>query len=98
MIITKTVNGKELTFALSGSLDTITVPELEKELESSVAGMEKLVFDFGKLEYISSAGLRILLRYHKIFAEKGGMVVRNVNPDVMDIFEVTGFLAFLVIE
>lgn len=98
MNIAKTVNGSELLMALSGSLDTMTAPTLEKAVDESLGGVTKLIFDFAKLEYVSSAGLRILLRCHKIMAKQGSMVVRNVNKDVMDIFEVTGFSSILTIE
>ena len=98
MTIMKTLNEKELTVALEGRLDTTTSPELENELAESLTGVETLVFDLGKLDYISSAGLRILLSAQKKMNLQGEMKVRNVKSDIMDIFEVTGFTEVLTIE
>ena len=95
MTITKTQNGNELILALEGRLDTMTAPELEAELNKSLAGAETLVMDFSKLEYISSAGLRVLLSAHKAMSGKGGMKVTNVNDIVQEVFEVTGFADIL---
>ncbi len=95
MTITKTQNGEALTIALEGRLDTMTSPELEAELNKSLAGAETLVMDFSKLEYISSAGLRVLLSAHKAMSGKGGMKVTNVNDIVQEVFEVTGFADIL---
>ncbi|MBR4725992.1 MAG: STAS domain-containing protein [Lachnospiraceae bacterium] len=96
--ITKDLNGTELSFALEGRLDTVTAPQLESEVKSSVDGVDKMVVDCAKLEYISSAGLRVLLLAQKIMNEKGSLVVRNVSEEVMEIFEVTGFVDILTIE
>ncbi|MCI9428469.1 MAG: STAS domain-containing protein [Eubacterium sp.] len=98
MIITKTTEGTSLTLVLEGRLDTVTAPQLESELRSSIDGIDKLFLDFTSLEYISSAGLRILLSTQKIMNKQGGMVIRNVNEDVMDIFEITGFVDILTVE
>lgn len=98
MNIKKEQNGKELNIAVEGRLDTITAPELDSELTSSLDGIEKLIFDFGDLEYISSAGLRVLLSAQKVMTKQGGMVIRNVKPEIMEIFEVTGFVDILDIE
>lgn len=98
MTITKTENGTSLTLNVEGRLDTMTAPELEKEISASTANVNELVIDFTKLEYISSAGLRVLLAAHKNFAKKGGMSITNVNETVMDIFDVTGFKDILVIK
>lgn len=98
MNINKTVNGNELTVALEGRLDTATSPALEAELKNSLEGVEKLVFDFASLEYLSSAGLRVLLGAQKIMNKQGEMIVRNVNETIMEIFEVTGFCDVLTIE
>ena len=98
MKINKTQNGTELTIALEGRLDTMTSPELEAELNRSLGGAESLVFDFSKLDYISSAGLRVLLASHKQMAGKGGMKVTNVNEIVQEVFDVTGFADILTIE
>lgn len=98
MNINKTVNGNELTVALEGRLDTATAPQLEAELNQSIVGTQKLVFDFAGLEYLSSAGLRVLLAAQKIMNKQGEMIVRNVNETIMEIFEVTGFCDVLTIE
>lgn len=98
MIINKTKDGTSLTFALEGRLDTTTAPQLESELKSSIDGIDKLFLDFASLEYISSAGLRILLSAQKTMNKQGSMVIKNVNEDVMDIFHITGFVDILTIE
>ena len=98
MTISKTMNGTILTIAVEGRLDTVTAPELESELRDSLGGAQELVFDFSKLEYISSAGLRVLLSAHKTMAAKGGMKVTHVNEIVQEVFEVTGFADILTIE
>ena len=91
-------NGTEVTIALEGRLDIITAPDLEDQIEDLLEGADKLIFDFAKLKYISSAGLRIMLAAMQIMEDKQGMVVRNVTPEVMNIFEVTGFIDDLTIE
>ena len=96
--ITKAQNGKELTVALEGRLDTTTAPQLEEEVKESLSGVESLVFDFAKLEYVSSAGLRVLLSAQKIMNKQGSMVVKNSSEEVKEIFEVTGFSDILTIE
>jgi len=98
MTIEKTANGAELTMTLSGRLDTTTAPQLETELKASIDGVEHLVLDFAALEYLSSAGLRVLLSAQKIMNKQGSMVVRNVNETIAEIFEVTGFCDVLTIE
>lgn len=98
MTIEKTTNGSEMTLTLNGRLDTITAPQLETELKSSIAGVETLIFDFTALEYLSSAGLRVLLAAQKIMNKQGQMIVRNVNETIAEIFEVTGFSDILTIE
>ena len=95
MTITKKQNGSALEIALEGRLDTMTSPELEAELNQSLAGADSLTFDFSKLEYISSAGLRVLLSAHKAMSSKGGMKVTHVNEIVEEVFEVTGFADIL---
>ncbi len=97
MTIAKTENGTEVCLNVDGRLDTTTSPELEKAIQG-LGKAEKLVIDFEKLDYISSAGLRVLLSAHKAFSKKGGMVVRHANDQIMDVFEVTGFKDVLVIE
>ncbi|EOT24469.1 anti-anti-sigma factor [Eubacterium sp. 14-2] len=98
MIITKTTDGTSLTLVLEGRLDTMTAPQLESELRDSIEGIDKLFLDFASLEYISSAGLRILLSTQKIMNKQGSMVIRNANEGVMDIFDITGFADILTIE
>ena len=98
MKITKTLNGITLNIALEGRLDTTTAPELEKELKDSLDTADALTLDFSKLDYISSAGLRVLLSTHKTMVKKGGMKVVNVNEIVNEVFEVTGFSDILTIE
>jgi anti-sigma B factor antagonist len=98
MKINKTQNGSELLIALEGRLDTTTAPELEKELKDSIGGVEDLTIDFEKLDYISSAGLRVLLSAQKIMMKQGKMVVTNPNDVISEIFEVTGFRDILTIE
>ena len=98
MEIKKTLNGNELLVAVEGRLDTTTAPQLEENVRSSIDGMKSLVFDFEKLGYISSAGLRVLLAMQKIMNKQGSMTIRNVNETVMEVFEVTGFVDILTIE
>ena len=97
MTISKQQNGSALTMALEGRLDTTTSPELEKELKASLDGADSLVLDFSKLDYISSAGLRVLLSAHKQMSGKGGMKVTNVNEIVREVFDVTGFADILTV-
>ncbi|MBR2705819.1 MAG: STAS domain-containing protein [Mogibacterium sp.] len=96
--IEKKQDGKDLTVALTGRLDTVTAPELESELASSLDDVENLVIDMTDLEYISSAGLRVLLTAQKTMNQKGSMKLINVNETVMEIFDVTGFVDILTIE
>ena len=98
MNITKTQNGTNLTVALEGRLDTTTAPDLEKELKDSMDGITALTLDFATLDYISSAGLRVLLSAHKAMSKKGGMKVVNANEMVREVFDVTGFADILDIE
>ncbi len=98
MTITQQKNGTTLTLAPEGRLDTMTSPELEAVLQKSLDGVESLVLDFSGLNYISSAGLRVLLSAHKAMSAKGGMKVCHVNETIQEIFEVTGFSDILTIE
>ena len=98
MKINKNLNGSSLNVALEGRLDTTTAPELEQSLKESMDAATELTLDFAKLEYISSAGLRVLLSAHKAMSKKGGMKVVNVNEVVNEVFEVTGFADILDIE
>ena len=95
MTINKNLNGNQLTIALEGRLDTTTAPELEAELKMSLDNVNSLIFDLDKLDYISSAGLRVLLSAQKIMSKKGGMKVTHVNEIVQEVFEVTGFADIL---
>lgn len=96
--INKTIENGKVLFALDGRLDTTTAPELEKELKGALDGASELTLDFEKLEYISSAGLRVLLSAKKALARQGDMKIKNVNETIMEIFDVTGFSEILTIE
>ena len=98
MKIEQNKTGSKLCMALEGRLDTTTAPQLEEELKSSLAGITDLVFDFAKLEYISSAGLRVLLSTQKVMNRQGSMKILHVNEIIMEVFEVTGFVDILTIE
>ena len=96
-VITK-VNGSNLEVAVEGSLDTMTAPEFEEKMNGSLDGIKDILFDFAKLDYISSAGLRILITLQKKMNKLGSMKIINANEIVMEIFEVTGFVEILNIE
>ena len=96
--IQKTIEDGKATFALEGMLDTVTAPELEKELGEVLEGLSELTFDLEKLEYISSSGLRILLFAQKAMNKQGRMTVTHVNGSIMEIFDVTGFTEIMTIE
>ena len=96
--IEKITEDKKIIYSLEGRLDTTTSPDLEKEVEALPEDIQELVFDFEKLDYISSAGLRVLLAAQKLMAKQGDMKVVNVNESIMGIFEVTGFTDILTIE
>ena len=98
MIIDKQLNGSELTLALNGRLDTTTAPELENAIKENIAGVTNLVMDFAGLEYLSSAGLRVILSAQKTMNKQGEMVIRNVNETINEVFEITGFIDILTIE
>lgn len=95
MTINKIINEKTLTIELSGRLDTVTSPMLEAAIDESVSGIDNLKLDFSKLEYISSSGLRVLLRAYKIMSKQGSMTVCNANATIQEIFELTGFSDFI---
>lgn len=97
MNIDKKVNGTELVMAISGRMDTITAPQFEAELKSNIEGVEKLVLDFENLEYVSSAGLRVILGAQKIMSNQGEMIIKNVCDVIYEVFEVTGFVDILTI-
>ena len=96
--IEKTGNGSELCVALTGRLDTTTSPELEQELKDHLAAVSDLTIDMSALDYISSAGLRVLLSAQKTMNKQGKMRVTNVNQTILEIFEVTGFTDILTIQ
>lgn len=98
MKIEKKQDGAELTIALEGRLDTMTAPQLDQELQGNLGGITKLTFDLAQLEYVSSAGLRVLLSAQKVMNKQGKMIVKNVNEQIMEVFEVTGFTDILTIE
>ena len=96
--INKTVNGSELTVALKGRLDTLTAPQLEEELKADMENATELILDLADLEYVSSAGLRVLLSAQKTMNTKGSMVLKNVSEEIREIFDVTGFSDIRTIE
>lgn len=98
MEIIKKGEGKNLTVEVQGRLDTVTAPELENVFNESLDAVDDLVIDFSNLEYISSAGLRVLLSTQKKMSSKGSMKVTNVNDEVMEVFDITGFSSILTIE
>ena len=98
MTINKNLEGEKLTIALEGRLDTTTAPELETELKTALNGVTNLVFDLKALEYISSAGLRVLLSAQKTMNKQGEMTITGANETIMEIFDVTGFVDILNIE
>ena len=97
MTIQKEQNGTELTISLEGRLDTTTAPELEGVLKDALTGMTDLKFDLSRLEYISSAGLRVLLSAQKVMNKQGAMSVSGANETIMEVFDVTGFADILTL-
>lgn len=98
MEIKKTVNDKALNIAIIGKLDTTTAPDLEASIKESIDGIETLNLDFAELDYISSAGLRVLLSAQKTMNKQGEMIISNVNDTVNEVFEITGFVDILTIR
>lgn len=98
MNISKIANESSLTLALEGRLDTTTAPQLEQAINESTEGITALVFDLEKLQYVSSAGLRVLLAAQKRMNKQGSMTLKNVCSDIMEVFEITGFTEILTIE
>lgn len=98
MTIQKTIQNQTLTVMPEGRLDTVTAPQLEGELRSSLGGITELIFDLDKLVYISSAGLRVLLSAQKTMNKQGSMILQNVRPEIMEILEITGFADILTIR
>lgn len=91
----KSQDGSVLTVSLAGEIDSMNTPELEERLIKEIEGVKELIFDFKELEYISSAGLRVLLTMQKTMKSQGSMVIKNTNEEVMEIFKVTGFVRLL---
>ena len=98
MTIEKYAENGKLTLKISGRLDTTTAPDLEKEIGDSLEGVEELVMDMEGLEYISSAGLRVILKAQKQMNSQGSMKLVNVNDSVLEVFDITGFIDILTIE
>ena len=98
MTIQKSLDGTTLTVTLEGRLDTVSVPELEQFFWNELYGVTDLILDFAGVEYVSSAGLRVLLSTQKQMYEQGSMTLKNVSEMIMEIFEVTGFTEILTIE
>ena len=98
MTIEKLVNGNAAVFKIIGMLDTETAPELEAVIDSELVGIHDLTLDFEALEYVSSAGLRVILKAQKMMNAAGKMKVVHVNESIMEIFEITGFTSILTIE
>ena len=98
LTITKDSSGDSLSLALEGRLDTTTAPQLEAELNNSISGVKTLTFDLAKLAYVSSAGLRVLLKAQKTMNKQGSMTIKNAGSEILEIFEVTGFDEILNIE
>lgn len=98
MTIRKEQKDNQLTVYLEGKLDTVTAPDLETEMKSSLEGVKELVFELKDLSYISSAGLRVLLSCQKVMNRQGTMVIRGASADLVEIFDVTGFSDIFTIE
>ncbi len=98
MNVEKNITGSELVVNVSGRVDTVTAPEFESQVKNSLEGINNLRLDFSGLDYISSAGLRVILSLQKIMNKQGKMVICNVNETVQDVLEVTGFSEILTIE
>ena len=98
MTIEKTVSGAAATLKIVGRLDTTTAPELEATIDSCAAGIKELVLDCSALEYVSSAGLRVILKAQKLMNAQGTMKLTHVNETIMEVFDITGFADILTIE
>ena len=98
MEIRKELKDRRLDIAVIGRLDTTTAPELDAAIKDSIEGVEELAIDFSELDYISSAGLRVLLSMQKVMNKQGKMTVSGVQEPVMEVFEITGFADILTIE
>ncbi|MGN0180458.1 MAG: STAS domain-containing protein [Monoglobaceae bacterium] len=98
MNIEKKAENGNVTLKIEGRLDTTTAPELERALDEVLEGAKELVFDMNGLEYISSAGLRVILKAQKVMNTQGSMKLTGVNDSIMEVFDITGFLDILTIE
>ena len=98
MTIEKTISGTAAALKIIGRLDTTTAPELEATIDGCVAGIKELVLDCGELEYVSSAGLRVILKAQKLMNAQGTMKLTHVNETIMEVFDITGFADILTIE
>ena len=98
MTIEKILTDESAKIVVVGRLDTQTAPELEKEIDGVISNLKELVFDMAGLEYVSSAGLRVILKAQKIMNTKGSMKLIGVNDSIMEVFDITGFLDILTIE
>ena len=98
MTIEKVVNGENAKIIVVGRLDTQTAPELEKEMDGIITNVKEFIFDMAGLEYVSSAGLRVILKAQKIMNTQGSMKLIGVNDSIMEVFDITGFLDILTIE
>ncbi len=98
MTIEKMKEGRKLTLAMDGRLDTTTAPQLEAEVTGSLTGVTELVLDFSRLEYLSSAGLRVILAAQKIMNRQGKLLICHVNATILEIFEVTGFCDIFTVQ
>lgn len=98
MTIEKTTENEKVTLTVSGRLDTTTAPELEAALDEVLENTKELIFNLENLEYISSAGLRVILKAQKSMNTKGSMNLTGVNDSIIEVFDITGFLDILTIE
>ena len=98
MTIEKKLNGENTLLVVAGRLDTQTAPELEAVLDEILVSTKDLTFDLTALEYVSSAGLRVILKAQKAMNQKGAMRLTGVNDSIMEVFDITGFLDILTIE
>ena len=98
MTIDRNVDGAKTQLKISGRLDTSTAPELETTIDACISGVEELIIDFEGLEYVSSAGLRVILKTQKVMNKQGSMKIINVNDTIMEVFDITGFADVLTIE
>ena len=98
MTIDRNVEGTKTQLKIAGRLDTSTAPELETTIDACISGVEELIIDFEGLEYVSSAGLRVILKTQKVMNKQGSMKIINVNDTIMEVFDITGFADVLTIE